>query len=119
MFVDVDEGNSMRLAVYGTLGPGRKNHWVLEGITGTWQKGWVRGHLHQEGWGAVEGYPAIVLDERGPEVEVPVFTSQDLPGHWTRIDEFEGPEYRRVLPVLMALSALVCTCNIYEISKID
>jgi gamma-glutamylcyclotransferase (GGCT)/AIG2-like uncharacterized protein YtfP len=114
-----DDGTEYRLAVYGSLAPGRENHCVLSGMTGTWEKGWVRGRLHQEGWGATRGYPAIVLDPRGQDVEVQVFTSEQLPEHWKRIDEFEGPEYRRVLTeVLMDLSVVACTCNIYELNKV-
>ena len=78
----------------------------------------MRGHLHPEGWGATEGYPAIVLDPRGEDVEVQVFESDELPAHWMRIDEFEGPDYRRVLAdVLMQVSALAIECNIYELNR--
>jgi gamma-glutamylcyclotransferase (GGCT)/AIG2-like uncharacterized protein YtfP len=55
-----DDRSECRLAVYGSLAPGRENHWVLAGMSGAWQKGSVRGRLHPEGWGATEGYPAIV-----------------------------------------------------------
>lgn len=113
-----DDRSEYRLAVYGSLAPGRKNHWVLAGMNGVWQKGSVRGHLHQEGWGATEGYPAIALDPRGDDVEVQVFESEDLPAHWKRIDEFEGPDYRRVIvDVLMDVSALATPCNIYELNR--
>ena len=43
------------------------------------------------------GYPAIVLDERAPEVVVDVFESGDLSAHWPRLDAFEGPGYQRVV----------------------
>ncbi len=116
MQAESDE-SSCRLAVYGTLAPGRKNHWVLESLDGTWAKGVVRGHLHAEGWGATDGYPAMTYDERGPEIEVQVFQSKDLPQHWARIDEFEGHEYRRiVVPVLMKPTLVVSDCNVYELN---
>src|ERR1700751_4068590 len=92
----VDE-NPNRLAVYGTLAPGRENYWVLAGLKGTWSQGTVRGYLFAEGWGASQGYPAMTYDARGSEIAVQVFESDDLPRHWARIDEFEGPEYRRVV----------------------
>lgn len=85
-----------RLAVYGTLAPGRSNHGQLDGLTGRWIDGWVRGELHEEGWGAAYGYPAIVLYDDGSPVSVQVFESNDLPAHWERLDEFEGSAYRRV-----------------------
>ena len=106
-----------RLAVYGTLAPGRKNHWVLEGLKGTWSAGTVRGHLHQEGWGATEGYPALVHDESGPEVEVQVLESDELRAQWKRIDDFEGPGYQRsVVPVLLSSGQKVL-CHIYELNR--
>ena len=86
-----------RLAVYGTLAPGRSNHHELAGIEGTWRQGVVHGHLVASGWGAAEGYPGIRLDPDGPRVDVSVLESQDLPDHWQRLDEFEGEEYERVM----------------------
>jgi gamma-glutamylcyclotransferase (GGCT)/AIG2-like uncharacterized protein YtfP len=85
-----------RLAVYGTLAPGRSNHGQLAGLSGAWSDGTVRGTLHQAGWGAGEGYPGLTLDPEGPEVAVQVFASPDLPTHWARLDAFEGADYRRV-----------------------
>ncbi len=52
--------------------------------------------LVEAGWGATLGYPALILDPRGPAVAVDVFESVDLPAHWTRLDAFEGPGYARV-----------------------
>lgn len=86
----------IRLIVYGTLAPGRVNHGQLNGLTGVWQQGTVRGWLNPAGWAADIGYPGLVLDAHGPEVEVHVFESMDLPDHWSRLDAFEGEQYRRV-----------------------
>ena len=86
-----------RLATYGTLSPGRVNHSQLAGLKGKWRQGTVRGKLVDGGWGSALGYPGLVLDPRGPVVEVHLFESPDLPGHWTRLDEFEGDGYRRVV----------------------
>ena len=91
-----------RLAVYGTLAPGRSNHHQLDGLTGEWRKGSVRGRLIAEGWAATEGYPALFLDPQGVAIEIQLFTSADLPAHWRRLDDFEGPGYSRV-PVCVAL----------------
>lgn len=86
-----------RLATYGTLGPGRPNHHHLAMLKGQWSKGWVRGQLRHQGWGADHGFPGLVLDPAGDEVAVDVLTSEDLPDHWARLDAFEGDEYERVL----------------------
>jgi len=90
-------GPNHRLAVYGSLAPGRPNHHQMNGLSGRWIKGTVRGRLLQEGWGAELGYPGIVLDPGGPTVGVQLFESPDLSDHWSRLDEFEGPGYRRTV----------------------
>ena len=91
----VSHGATGRLAVYGSLAPGRPNHHQLHDLAGRWIGGTVRGQLCHEGWGAELGYPGLVLDPGGPTVGVQVFESPDLADHWTRLDEFEGPGYRR------------------------
>lgn len=86
-----------RLFVYGTLAPGRSNEHLLRDVPGSWEPATVTGTLLQEGWGAAAGYPAIVLNEHGDEVHGFVFASERLADHWSRLDEFEGEEYERVL----------------------
>ena len=85
-----------RLFVYGTLGPGRPNAHVLERIGGSWQDASVTGTLHQAGWGAEMGYPAITLDPDGQRVEGFLFSSAHLPDFWAELDSFEGDAYERV-----------------------
>ncbi|HEY1781841.1 MAG TPA: gamma-glutamylcyclotransferase [Roseiarcus sp.] len=84
------------LATYGTLAPGRPNHHQLSDLRGEWSIGTVRGKLVDKGWGAALGYPALILDADGDKIDVHLFRSADLPGHWSRLDDFEGSEYRRV-----------------------
>ena len=84
-----------RLAVYGTLAPGRSNHRELAGLTGEWRTGRICGRLIAEGWAATEGYPAFFVDPLAPPIEIQLFESADLPQHWRRLDAFEGPHYRR------------------------
>jgi gamma-glutamylcyclotransferase (GGCT)/AIG2-like uncharacterized protein YtfP len=94
---DLGGGPDTRLATYGSLRPGRVNHHQLATLTGRWRRGTVRGRLDPAGWGARLGYPGLVLDPAGPAVEVDLFESPDLPDHWSRLDEFEGPDYRRAV----------------------
>jgi gamma-glutamylcyclotransferase (GGCT)/AIG2-like uncharacterized protein YtfP len=94
---DSDTTPDTRLAIYGTLAPGRVNHHQLATLNGRWQRGTVRGRLTEAGWGSALGFPGLVLDPVGPLVEVYLFESPDLPDHWTRLDEFEGSGYRRVV----------------------
>jgi gamma-glutamylcyclotransferase (GGCT)/AIG2-like uncharacterized protein YtfP len=93
---DPDRANH-RLATYGSLAPGRRNHFQLNGLKGRWFSGQVYGTLLNAGWGASLGYPALVLDPNGSAIDVHVFESDDLPAHWSRLDAFEGPGYQRLL----------------------
>ena len=86
-----------RLVAYGTLAPGRENHHQLDGLEGRWSEGQVNGSLVDAGWGASLGYPALILDPEGPAIDVQVFESGDLPAHWSRLDDFEGSGYERVV----------------------
>ena len=95
-----DAGTDARFAVYGTLAPGRVNHHQVESLEGRWLRGTVRGRLIEAGWGAALGYPGLVLDPDGPEVEVHLLESPDLPDHWPRLDAFEGPGYRRAVALV-------------------
>ena len=111
----LDAEAETRLAVYGTLAPGRSNHHQLAGLSGRWRTGTVRGRLFASGWGAALGYPGLVLDEHGDAVEVQLFESPDLPAHWRRLDEFEGSGYQRVA-VAVALAEETLPAFIYELA---
>ncbi len=92
-----DRGPHTRLASYGSLAPGRVNHHQLATLNGHWQRGTVKGRLVEAGWGAALGFPGLVLDPQGTDVEVFLFESLELPDHWSRLDEFEGSGYRRLV----------------------
>lgn len=106
-----------RLATYGTLAPGRSNAAQLADLEGEWTTGIVRGFLKEAGWGAAEGYPGIVLDPTGPEVEVFLLTSRDLPDHWARLDAFEGDGYSRTETTLHS-NGQVLVASIYALSEV-
>lgn len=88
---------SRRLAVYGSLAPGEVNAGVLAPLSGTWRRGSVRGTLRRRGWGAAHGFPGLEWDPEGEPVSVRLFVSPELPGHWPRLDAFEGDDYLRSL----------------------
>jgi gamma-glutamylcyclotransferase (GGCT)/AIG2-like uncharacterized protein YtfP len=115
-------GTSGRLAVYGSLAPGRENHHVVAPLGGTWASGVVEGDLRVEGWGAALGYPALRLRRGGPAMVAQVLASEALRGAWPELDAFEGPEYRRVLvPVWKpgeGARALLTVANLYEASAV-
>lgn len=49
----------------------------------------------ETGWGAALRYPAVVLDESGDALPVHLFISPHLFTYRSRLDTFEGAEYRR------------------------
>jgi gamma-glutamylcyclotransferase (GGCT)/AIG2-like uncharacterized protein YtfP len=115
---DPDQSALTRLATYGTLSPGRINHHQLSPLKGHWQKGTVNGWHTEGGWGSALGFPALTLDPLGPTVDVHLFESQDLPDHWSRLDEFEGSGYRRVVTLVHTTEGDLPAC-IYVLSTPD
>ena len=108
-------GPSKRLAVYGSLAPGQKNHYILENLSGTWLQGFISGKIFDRGWGAGLGYPGAIWKPGGIPVDVHVLVSDQLCEHWQRLDRFEGDEYRRSLVPVYNQSGLLCIANIYEL----
>jgi gamma-glutamylcyclotransferase (GGCT)/AIG2-like uncharacterized protein YtfP len=106
----MSDGSETRLAVYGSLAPGRPNHHQLAGLAGEWRAGTVRGRLVEAGWGASLGFPGLRLDRNGAEILVQLFQSSDLPAHWTRLDAFEGDGYRRVATAVSTAAGEVEAC---------
>ena len=104
-----------RLFVYGTLAPGRPNEHILADVPGSWEPATVIGTLLPEGWGAAAGYPGIVLDGQGGEVEGLLFTSESLAGHWARLDEFEGEGYERALVTAKCKDGTTVDAYIYKL----
>jgi gamma-glutamylcyclotransferase (GGCT)/AIG2-like uncharacterized protein YtfP len=68
------------------------------------------------GWGSALGFPGLVLDPSGSAIEVQIFESLDLPNHWLRLDEFEGPGYRRVATVVRTEQGEMST-SIYVVNS--
>jgi hypothetical protein len=56
---------------------------------------------------------------RAENVEVRgfVFTSEDLGAHWTRLDEFEGEGYARVLTSVTLEDGSIVRAHVYELSE--
>jgi gamma-glutamylcyclotransferase (GGCT)/AIG2-like uncharacterized protein YtfP len=97
-----------RLFVYGTLAPGESNEYILADIIGTWQPAIVRGTFWQEGGADIgcpgmipsafyDGHGNLLSNEIGYEIKGLIFTSEHLPDHWQRLDDFEGEGYVRQL----------------------
>jgi len=108
---------SRRLAVYGSLGPGRPNHHVVAGIRGRWSRGTVAGTLHDSGWGATMGYPGMIWRPGGDPIIVNLLESDELHEHWARLDAFEGGAYVRVLVPVETGAGMCVVANLYEIRE--
>jgi gamma-glutamylcyclotransferase (GGCT)/AIG2-like uncharacterized protein YtfP len=105
---------SCRLAVYGSLAPGKDNHHLLAGLGGDWSDGRVEGELYASGWGARHGFPGLRWIPGHPGVTVRVLTADGLPDHWPILDEFEGTEYRRILVPVLDNRGAPDVANLYE-----
>lgn len=104
-----------RLFTYGSLQPGGSNEHVLSGIEGEWQLATIRGILYAAGWGADIGYPGLMLNSEGDDVQGQVFISSSLSAHWNELDEFEGEEYKRVLADITLSSGERVSAYVYVI----
>jgi gamma-glutamylcyclotransferase (GGCT)/AIG2-like uncharacterized protein YtfP len=110
-------GCNSKLAVYGSLQPGGENHSVIEHLQGTWSTGFVRGTLFESGWGADIGYPAMRWVPDGSQIAVHLFESRKLESEWTRLDEFEGSEYIRILVPVEKHDKVFAVANIYALRE--
>jgi gamma-glutamylcyclotransferase (GGCT)/AIG2-like uncharacterized protein YtfP len=86
-----------RLAIYGTLAPGKPNHHVVQPLGGEWCDGFVEGDMLDVGWGAAMGYRALLPRLGGESVPVKLLTAPRLGTAWEELDRFEGPDYERLL----------------------
>jgi len=104
---------SQRLVVYGSLAPGGPNHGILAELNGVWRKGWINGELLEQGWSAAMSYPALRWCPEGGTIEAHLLVSEDLPGIWKRLDEFEGLEYQRIWAPFWTAEGEVSVGNVY------
>ncbi len=106
-----------RLFVYGTLAPGRANEHVLKAIEGAWEEASVKGYLIPQGWGADMGYPGIVLDDNGDEIQGYIFYSDKLNDHLEELDFFEGEQYERVMTKVFTKDGMGVEAYVYVIRE--
>ncbi len=104
------------LFVYGSLIPGQENDFVLKNIKGNWQKATVKGFFDIKGWHKAQGFPAVILDENGTDVEGFLFSSNEISNHWKTIDDFETSMYQRVLTTVFLQNKTEILAYIYELN---
>ena len=97
-----------RLAVYGTLRRGQRNHSKLAKLDGEWRHAHVHGELIER-----SGLPHFTWDLSGPEVAVEILESPDLETRWIDLDRFEGGSYRRIWIVVAGDRGELTVANIY------
>lgn len=102
-----------RLFIYGSLQPGGPNEHVLATVEGEWQPAVVKGNLVEAGWGASMGFPGLVIDESGSNVNGHVFASSNLNAMWSYLDTFEGEEYERTVVSVTLLSGEQVQAHVY------
>ncbi len=104
---------SRHLIVYGSLAPEGLNHALISELEGEWHRGWVTGELLEKGWSAAMGYPALRWCPEGRDIDAHLFISPELPEHWSRLDDFEGLEYERILAPFWTADGRVWVGNVY------
>lgn len=113
--LDADFGAHHRLAVYGSLAPGRANHGQLSSLGGEWSSDlFVHGEMVSSGWGAGIGFPAMRWRLHAEPIAVFLFVSPELESHWDRLDAFEGRDYARILVPVFGAAGFSCVANLYE-----
>ena len=83
---------SIDLFVYGTLVPGGRYYDVVARWVQAHRPAAVRGRLYDTG----RGYPAASFTDGGEPVHGAVLTLAPADEALAALDDFEGPEYRRV-----------------------
>lgn len=114
--IEVEYRASRKLAVYGSLAPGRSNHRVVARLEGRWTEAQVHGDLLDRGWGAGLGFPAMRWRPRGGAIDVHLLESSHLSDHWDEIDRFEGSGYVRILVPYYRAGKFTGVANIYELA---
>ena len=105
------------LLVYGTLAPGKSNHFMMKNIPGVWKTAYFKGIVLKKDWGKWNGYPGIILDSEADEIKGHVFSSKDLKKHWDRLDQFEGRDYSRVITSAKLEDGSEIDAFIYELKR--
>jgi gamma-glutamylcyclotransferase (GGCT)/AIG2-like uncharacterized protein YtfP len=83
---------SHKFVAYGTLRPGQPGHAIVKDVDGAWSSVTLCGVVHEK-----DGLPAFSYSGHADSVAAEILVSKDLPGHWRRLDEFEGARYERHL----------------------
>lgn len=106
-----------KLAVYGTLAPGKVNHHQIADLGGDWRDAALRGELGQVPEGVHQGLPGLRLDPAGSVMPVRLLVSAKLPSAWSRLDAFEDAEMQRLLVLLEQQGKATDVVNVYALRR--
>lgn len=99
---------STRLVAYGSFRPGGANAAAVADLAGSWNEGSVYGTIED-----MHGVPVLSWGYGGDPVDVLIFSSDDLPRHFERLDEFEGSRYQRILVHVERADGELVVANCY------
>jgi len=106
-----------KLFVYGSLMPNRRNQFFLKKINGVWQKGFVLGEIKKIILNNNE-YSAVILNiNKDTKVFGYVFSSFALKYLWKKLDNFEGPNYKRKISQVFLKNNRIVEANIYCLNE--
>lgn len=60
-------------------------------------------------------YPGVILDDEGSAIDGYIFTSENLSDNWSRLDQYEGSSYRRVITEVTLGDGTTSDAYIYEL----
>lgn len=81
-----------RLVIYGTLAPGKPNHYVIEDLRGDYCDCSVHGRISE-----ADGLPYFTWAPSADSLDAQLFSCRQLPEMWNELDRFEGEGYKRRL----------------------
>lgn len=113
----MDNSQTVRLFVYGTLAPGQSNGHFLREIGGQWEAGQVEGYLYPQGIGPTRGYPALDLSQPITTIQGLLFSSSHLAEHWPELDAFEGEGYQRIKTNVTRPDGSVIEAFVYALDR--
>jgi len=106
-----------KLFVYGSLMPNGTNHCILKKINGVWQKGYVFGEIKRIILDNNK-YSAVILNiKKDKKVFGYLFSSFDLKYLWKKLDNFEGPNYKRKISQVFLNNNRIVEGNIYYLNE--
>ena len=97
--------------------PNKIHHIILKKINGVWQKGFVLGEIKRIKLNNNE-YTAIILNiDKDKKVFGYLFTSFALKYLWKKLDNFEGPNYKRKISQVFLNNNRKVDANIYCLNE--